>query len=95
MSVQDEAAGWFAKLHRGVLTLEEHGAYARWIAVRANRAALTQMEQLWGELEHARPRGQHLGRKLARAALAASLVRALLSFTGNSAFWTSLDWANR
>ena len=43
MSVEDEAAHWFAVLRRGVMTLQERSQYETWIANRANRAALADM----------------------------------------------------
>jgi hypothetical protein len=54
------------------------------------------MEHVWAALEGAaRPADPHLGRKAMVAALCASVMLALLSAASNSAFWTSLDWANR
>lgn len=96
MTGEDEAARWFAALRRGVMTIQEHHEYERWIAVRANRAALARMEDVWSGVESANPRpAPHLGRKVMVAALCATLGMALLSLTSNSGFWTSLDWANR
>lgn len=93
MSRREEAARWFAKLHRGVMTLEERGEYQRWIAAKANRAAMSEMEELWGTMEGTPP--PRLARKVVLAAICASLGIALLTLTSNAAFWTSLDWANR
>lgn len=96
MTTQDEAARWFAALRRGVMTIQEHGEYERWIAAKANRAALTRMEEVWSGLESADPHpAAHLGRKVMVAALCATLGMELLTLTSNSSFWTSLDWANR
>jgi ferric-dicitrate binding protein FerR (iron transport regulator) len=97
MSVEDEAAHWFAVLRRGVMTLQERSQYETWIANRANRAALAQMEDLWLQLEDVRPaRTPALQRPVLIATVcAASIGMAVLAFTSNSAFWTGLDWANR
>lgn len=101
MTSQDEAARWFAALRRGVMTIQEHEEYERWIAAKANRAALARMETVWSGVESANPRPvPHLGRKVMVAALCATLGMALLAFSsnsgpGNSGFWNSLDWANR
>ena len=78
------------------MTLQEHKEYDRWIASKANRAALAQMEEIWSALDgHEHPPAPHLARKVMVAALCASVGLAILSLTSNSAFWTSLDWANR
>lgn len=97
MSVEDAAARWFATLRRGVMTLQERSEYEAWIASRANRAALSEMEQLWSRLGDVSPRQvPDVRRKVMMATLcAASLGFAILAWTSNSAFWTGLDWANR
>jgi ferric-dicitrate binding protein FerR (iron transport regulator) len=96
MGATEEAASWFARVRRGVMTLKERQDYDRWIASHANRSALAEMERVWAALEGAaRPADPHLGRKAMVAALCASIMLALLSVASNSAFWTSLDWANR
>lgn len=96
MGATEEAATWFARVRRGVMTLQERQDYDRWVSHHANRAALAEMEYVWTALDGAaRPAGPHLARKAMVAALCASAMLALLSVASNSAFWTSLDWANR
>lgn len=92
MTRTDEAARWFSIQRRGVMTLEEHAEYESWIASRANRAALGEMQALWSGLEAPPP---HLARKAVFAAICASLCMGLLSLASHGGFWTSLDWANR
>lgn len=96
MGATEEAATWFARARRGVMTLQERQDYDAWLGNHANRAALAEMENVWAALEGAaRPADAGLARKAMVAALCASAALALLSVTSNSAFWTSLDWANR
>jgi ferric-dicitrate binding protein FerR (iron transport regulator) len=109
-SPQEEAARWFAALRRGMMTLEERAAYDAWRSHARNAAALAEFERVWEALElvrdrycdsaadiHARPRRS---RKFARSALVAAmcavfLVIGVLSYSGDSQFWTALDWTAR
>ena len=98
MNAVDQASRWFAALRRGAMALEEQAEYEAWITQRENRIALAEMEQLWNSLEdvaHAIPPAS-VGRKVMMATLCAvSAGLAILSWTSNSGFWTSLDWMNR
>jgi ferric-dicitrate binding protein FerR (iron transport regulator) len=97
MTVEDEAARWFATLRRGVMTLQERHEYEAWIASRANRTALGEMEQLWSRLGPAGPPAGGLKHRLTVVATlcAVSLGFVVLAWTSHSAFWTGLDWINR
>lgn len=98
MNIEDEAARWFAVLHRGVMTLQERREYQAWMASRTHRAALSQIEQLWTRAGSAtRPSEASPGRRMMMLATlcAISLGFVVLAWTSHSAFWTGLDWTNR
>lgn len=98
MKTEDEAAHWFAVLRRGVMTLQERSEYQTWMASRAHRAALSEIEQLWARLGSAtRPSAASPGRRMMMLATlcAISLCFVVLAWTSHSAFWTGLDWTNR
>jgi ferric-dicitrate binding protein FerR (iron transport regulator) len=109
-SQQEEAARWFAATRRGVMSLEERSAYAAWRSNRANAAAMAEFERVWEALELVRDRYSDgvpprndpppVQRRLARPALVAamcavSLVIGVLSYSGDTHFWTALDWTDR
>ncbi|HEX3755543.1 MAG TPA: DUF4880 domain-containing protein [Rhizomicrobium sp.] len=98
MNTEDEAARWFAVLHRGVMTLQERREYQAWMASRAHRVALRDAEQLWTRVGSTnRPSGASAGRRMMMLATlcAISLGFVVLAWTSHSAFWTGLDWTNR
>jgi ferric-dicitrate binding protein FerR (iron transport regulator) len=102
-----EAAIWFARRQRGVMSLEERADFERWRAVRRNAAAMDQMERAWARMDQARDRFAPAASKapVNRFAFARSAVLALLcvasvgvglvSYSGHSSFWTRLDWVER
>ena len=107
---RQEAARWFAASRRGVMSLEERAAYARWRSDAANAATLAEFEQVWHAVEQIQgvASGSHAeavtlpqrGKRFARPALVAamcavSLVIGVLSYSGDSQFWTALDWTAR
>jgi len=106
---RQEAARWFAASRRGVMSLEERAAYARWRSDAANAATLAEFEQVWHAVQQQGvASGSHAeavslpqrGKRLARPALVAamcavSLVIGVLSYSGDSQFWTALDWTAR
>jgi ferric-dicitrate binding protein FerR (iron transport regulator) len=99
-----EAAEWFARRRRGVMTLQERAQYDAWQLDPANRAAISEMERLWGlaglsRLEDS-TNSQASAVRLtgfARSALVAilcvaSLGAGIISLGSHSEFWTRLDW---
>lgn len=107
---QEEAARWFAASRRGVMTLEERAAYAAWRSKPANAAAFAEFERVWDALELVRdrysdddaaagssasPRVRFARPALVAAMCAVSLVIGVLSYSGDSQFWTVLDWTAR
>jgi len=104
-ATDEEAVLWFAKLHRGVMTLEERASYEAWRREPDNAAAMAELEHIWRSLEVARDHfapGKSLARRpaLARSALVAavcviSLGIGIISYSGDSSFWTKLDWVER
>jgi ferric-dicitrate binding protein FerR (iron transport regulator) len=104
----EEAAAWFAKQRRGVMTLEEREAFAQWQRRSGNMAAFTELERIWELLPATKgrftlaalsevPARRH---RIARSALlvvvcAASIGLGVLSRSGNPEFWTTLDWVDR
>ena len=104
-SADEEAVLWFAKLRRGVMTLEERAGFDLWRREPENAAAMAELEHVWQSLEIAR---DHLGpakssprrTALARSALVAAacvicLGIGIISYSGDSSFWTKLDWVER
>jgi len=107
-TTDEEAALWYAKRRRGVMTLEERAALAAWRREPANAAAMAELERVWESLQIAQTRfgpdaaPAMLARppRIARSALlavmcAVSLGLGVLSYSGNRDFWTSLDWVDR
>lgn len=101
MSVREEAARWFAILHRGMMTLEERAIYERWLAEEPHRRALAEMQQAWDMLEvprrslpSASARTQPARRIMIACMYFVSLGILALSYAHTS-FWTSLDWVTR
>jgi ferric-dicitrate binding protein FerR (iron transport regulator) len=105
---EENAAEWFARQRRGVMTLEECEELQTWRREPANAAAMAELERLWGLLQIAQDRfGPEslapppvLAAKFARSALLAllcvlSLGLGVISYTGNNDFWTKLDWVER
>jgi transmembrane sensor len=104
----DEAASWFAKQRRGVMSLEERDAFTAWRLEPANAAAYAELEQVWELLHAAQPRFEPAAvsempprrQRIARSALiavvcAASIGLGVISFSGHPEFWTTLDWVDR
>jgi ferric-dicitrate binding protein FerR (iron transport regulator) len=101
----EEAVLWFAKLHRGVMTLEERAGFEAWRREPGCAAAMVELEHIWQSLEIARvhfaprkpsPRRATLARSaLVAAACVISLGIGIISYSGDSSFWTKLDWVER
>lgn len=105
---EEEAALWFAKRRRGVMTLEERAAFESWRREPANAVAMAEFERVWVALRIAQG---HIGPvtapaqparrvRIARPALlavmcAASIAIGVVSYSGNRDFWTNLDWVER
>jgi ferric-dicitrate binding protein FerR (iron transport regulator) len=104
-SVDEEAVLWFAKLRRGVMTLEERAGFEAWRLRPENATAMAELEHVWQSLEIARDRlgpidGSPRRVALARTALVAAacvicLGIGIISYSGDSSFWTKLDWVER
>ena len=102
---QEAAALWFAKCRRGVMALEERAALEAWRRDAGNAAALAELERLWNLLEggqsHIAAAPVPMARqRIARSALlavmcAVSIGIGVISYSGNHAFWTTLDWVER
>lgn len=104
---REEAAEWFARRRRGVMTLRERADYEAWLRVPANSAAIGEMERLWQLLAGLQPSvmpGPELKEvqplRVRRSALVAILCVAglgvgMISYAGHSDFWTRLDWVER
>jgi ferric-dicitrate binding protein FerR (iron transport regulator) len=103
-----EAARWFARLHRGVMTVEARAEYEIWSSDPENIAAMTEIQRSWvlvgltnGDERQLLARSTMIGRRtFARTAVLAflcvvSLGVGLVSYSGHSAFWTKLDWVER
>ena len=104
-ATDEEAVLWFARLRRGVMTLEERAGFDAWRREPENAAAMAELEQVWQSLEIARTHfgpGKPSPRRatFARSALVAavcviSLGIGIISYSGDSSFWTKLDWVER
>jgi transmembrane sensor len=105
-ATEDAAARWFAKCRRGVMALEERAAFDAWRREPANAAALAEMERAWDLMGDAQspprlaPMPAVPGQRIARSALlavvcAVSIGIGVISYSGNHAFWTALDWVER
>jgi len=105
---RQEAARWFAKERRGVMSLDERTACEAWRAEAANAAALRELERSWALVEVARSEfaGEIIVVPAARpkrfvrpaliaAVCIASLGLGAMSYSGSSGFWTKLDWQER
>jgi len=107
---EEAAARWFATLRRGVMSLEERAAYDAWRSDRRNAAAIAECEAVWEALESVRAEfvdaalqtatrsrrpARYARPALVAAMCAVSLVIGALSYSGHSAFWTTLDWTDR
>jgi len=105
---EEEAALWFARCRRGVMTLEERVAFEAWRLEPANAAAFGELERVWASLQAVQARLEpetapvpvlrRVG--IARSALLAVMCAVFLgigviSYSGNSDFWTTLDWVDR
>ena len=104
--VREEAARWFAILHRGVMTLEERDAYERWVTGETHRLAMADMHRVWALVEADRPipRVPALARgaihspsacRIMIGAMCAISVGLMALSCVHVAFWTSLDWVTR
>jgi transmembrane sensor len=104
-STDEEAILWFARLRRGVMTLDERASFEAWRRQPESAAAMAEIEQVWQSLESARDHfgpEKSLSRRptLARSALVAAacvicLGIGIISYSGDSSFWTKLDWVER
>ncbi len=105
-SDEEEAARWFARRRRGMMTLEEHASYEAWRRQPANAAAMAEFERIWSLLETAPgysrppPKTASPYAAMRRSALVAvmclfSLGLGVVSYSGDSGFWTKLDWVER
>ena len=109
MSRETDAARWFAAQRRGVMSIEERAAFEAWRRDSRNAAAMAAMERSWEMLKAlesefaegaavpaAAVARHHPARPVLVAAVCAlSLVIGALSYSGHSAFWTTLDWTDR
>lgn len=107
---RDEAARWFAVLHRGLMTPDERADYEAWHGDAANAAAIDALHQIWRELEPASTpdsvrqgdisdpvgRDAYLSRpaRVAGMLSAASLMFGLI-YRLDGSWWTALDWWSR
>ena len=101
----EEAVLWFARLRRGVMSLEERAGFDAWHREPENVAAMAELEHIWQSLEiakdHFRPGASPSRRPaFARSALVAAacvicLGIGIISYSGDSRFWTKLDWVER
>jgi len=102
-----EAAAWFARRRRGVMSIEEKADYEIWCAKPENAAAMNKMESAWAlaglatdyfvEPGDVSPAGR---RSFARTAVLAlmcvvSIGVGIVSYAGHRPFWTSLDWVQQ
>ena len=104
-STDEEAVLWFARLRRGVMTLEERAGFDVWRQEPGNAAAMAELEQVWQSLgvaqDHFGPETSPARRTVfARSALVAAacvicLGIGIISYSGDSSFWTKLDWVER
>jgi transmembrane sensor len=103
---REQAARWFAAVRRGVMTVDDRSAFDAWRSERKNADALSEMEATWALLESLAPaatrnvaasvRRSHPARAMMFAvACVASLGIGVMSYGGDSQFWTTLDWSNR
>jgi ferric-dicitrate binding protein FerR (iron transport regulator) len=105
---EEQAALWFAKRRRGVMTLEDRAALLAWQREPTNAAAMAELEEVWATLQvaqgHIGPQAAFAhpvrGPKIARSALlavmcAVTIGAGVISYSGNRDFWTSLDWVDR
>jgi ferric-dicitrate binding protein FerR (iron transport regulator) len=105
MSSDEDAVVWFAKLRRGVMTLEERTGYEAWRRETRNAVAMAELERVWQSMDVLQDRfapqtlpARRMG--LPRPALLAamcviSLGIGIVSYSGNNSFWTKLDWVER
>jgi len=101
------AARWFARCHRGVMTIEEKSEFRIWRSKRGNAAAMNELEDAWeltglakghfAQRTECTPSGHRTFVRTAVLAFmcVASLGVGIVSYTGHSPFWTSLDWVQR
>jgi transmembrane sensor len=105
---EEQAAVWFARRRRGVMTLEERAAFESWRREPANATAMAELEGVWEVMQVAQghigpeqgPVDSVRGPRIARSALlavmcAASIGIGVISYNGHRDFWTSLDWVDR
>jgi transmembrane sensor len=104
---REEAAQWFARSRRGVMTLEERSDYETWSQDARNSAAIAEMKHIWElmgrvgtSLNSGVAEPETRTAKFARSAVLAvlcviTLGVGMLSYTGHSDFWTRLDWVER
>ena len=103
MTVREEAARWFAILHRGVMTLEERAAYEQWLSDETHPPALAETQRVWDLLDTsrqsmlsacARDPGQPARRTMVACMCVVSFGILALS-CAHTPFWTSLNWVSR
>lgn len=106
-SAREEAARWFAVLHRGVMTLEERATYERWVADETHRLAMADMHRVWALVEAGRGPIQLVSasgrdaihspaaRRIMLGAMCAISVGLVVLSCAQAPFWTALDWVTR
>jgi ferric-dicitrate binding protein FerR (iron transport regulator) len=87
------------------MALEERAAFEAWRRKPENAAAMAELEHVWRSLDvakdHFRPDISSSRRPaFARSALVAAacvicLGIGIISYSGDSSFWTKLDWVER
>lgn len=104
---RNEAAEWFARRRRGVMTLQERADYEAWLQIPVNSAEMAGMERLWQRIGELAPSATHdvASKELALINMRLSALLAILcvaglgvgvmSYAGHSDFWTRLDWVDR
>jgi transmembrane sensor len=85
-TTREEAAGWFAALRRGAMSVEERQSFDAWRADPRKQAALDSLHELWGEVSAIRefgvtaPHPHHDLRRLAAGVAAAAVLGGALAF---------------
>jgi ferric-dicitrate binding protein FerR (iron transport regulator) len=87
------------------MSLEERAGFDAWRREPENAAAMAELEHVWQSLDVAKdhfrpdtssPRRPHFARSaLVAAACVICLGIGIISFSGDSSFWTKLDWVER
>lgn len=103
---REEAARWFAIVHRGLMTQDERAAFQTWLHDAVNAAAFDRLEVIWQDLggvgavepqADSIPADSVISSRPARFAAmlsAASLLFGVL-YRFDGSWWTTLDWWSR